>query len=184
MKLEEYKKIAMQTEIKSSSYSSKESMYSACMGLMEETGEVIAELRKPLFKGNFHQKKLDVEAVKGEIGDLMWYIALICKNTDINMNELRVGQEKIKKDLPKRERLIQLSIKMGQKSGEIVQEYEKIFCGESDKCQLKEKIQQQYSCTCELLRELGITLDDVLSENVKKINSRYGDNNKFVLEQE
>ena len=59
------------------------------MGLVEETGEIIAELRKPLFKGNFHEKPLDTEEIKKELGDLMWYIALICKNANIDTEQLK-----------------------------------------------------------------------------------------------
>ena len=70
-------------------FDQKENMYYACMGLVEETGEIIAELRKPLFKGNFHEKPLDTEEIKKELGDLMWYIALICKNANIDTDQLK-----------------------------------------------------------------------------------------------
>ena len=58
----------------------KESMRFACMGLLEEAGEVVAELRKPLYKGNFHEKALNKKAITSELGDVMWYIALTCRN--------------------------------------------------------------------------------------------------------
>ena len=89
MKLEEYKSQAITRLNKSIAHNEKEKMNYACMGLFEETGEVIAEFRKPLFKGNFHEKPLDIEDIKSELGDLMWYLALICKNTDIDMNQFK-----------------------------------------------------------------------------------------------
>ena len=67
MDLEEYKKIALARLNKSIAFDQKENMYYACMGLVEETGEIIAELRKPLFKGNFHEKPLDSEEIKKEL---------------------------------------------------------------------------------------------------------------------
>ena len=97
MELEEYKQIAVQRLNKTIAHNDKEKMYYACMGLMEETGEVIAELRKPLFKGNFHEKSLDIEEIKSELGDLMWYIALICRNCNINMNQIKKYTEKKKR---------------------------------------------------------------------------------------
>lgn len=42
MNLEEYKNIAIQRLNKSISFDQKENMYYACMGLIEETGEIIA----------------------------------------------------------------------------------------------------------------------------------------------
>ena len=66
MKLEEYKSQAITRLNKSIAHNEKEKMNYACMGLFEETGEVIAEFRKQLFKGNFHEKPLDIEDLKSE----------------------------------------------------------------------------------------------------------------------
>ena len=46
MKLEEYKSQAITRLNKSIAHNEKEKMNYACMGLFEETGEVIAEFRK------------------------------------------------------------------------------------------------------------------------------------------
>lgn len=115
MNLEEYKEKAITRLNKTIENSSKEKMNYACMGLIEETGEVIAEFRKPLFKGNFHEKPLDMQEIKSELGDLLWYIALICKNVNINIGQLQ--KEVAESNLNKREALIQLSIKIGTQSG-------------------------------------------------------------------
>lgn len=173
MKLEEYKERAIQRLNKSIAFDEKENMYYACMGLVEETGEIVAELRKPLFKGNFHEKALDIEGIKSELGDLMWYIALICKNTNIDMNQL----QEYKKDecRNKREKLIQTVIEIGQTSGKIVQEYQKIYESETDKSELIEKIENQYNNICKLAEDLNLTIDDILNENIRKISSRYNE---------
>lgn len=67
MKLEEYKSQAITRLNKSIAHNEKEKMNYACMGLFEETGEVIAEFRKPLFKGNFHEKPLGYRRYKKRI---------------------------------------------------------------------------------------------------------------------
>ena len=96
---------------------------------------MISEFRKPLFKGNFHEKPLDMQEIKSELGDLLWYIALICKNVNINIGQLQ--KEVAESNLNKREALIQLSIKIGTQSGKIVEEYQNFNKGETQKENLK-----------------------------------------------
>lgn len=53
-------------------------------GLAGEAGEV-ADLIK---KGIFHQQGVDPEKVKRELGDVMWYVAALCKCFDFSMEEV------------------------------------------------------------------------------------------------
>lgn len=173
MELEEYQKIALQRLNKSIAFDQKENMYYACMGIIEETGEIIAELRKTLFKGNFHEKALNIKEIESELGDLLWYISLICKNANIDMKELKNYEESNNKVLSQREKLIQISIKMGQYAGEIVDEYQKVYSNEKSNKELLQKIEKQFLSICELSKELDITIDEILDFNIKKVNSRY-----------
>lgn len=176
MNLEEYKSIALQRMNKSIAFDQKENMYYACMGLIEETGEVVTELRKPLFKGNFHEKTLDIEEIKSELGDLMWYISLICKNANIDMDQLKIYKIDDDTQISKREKIIQIAINMGQIAGQIVDEYLKLYNENNTKEELTEKINKQYENICELAKKLDITIDEILNENIKKINARYNEN--------
>ena len=174
MNLVEYKNIALQRLNKSIAENPKESMNYSCMGLIEETGEIIAELRKPLFKGNFHQKTLDIPSIKSELGDLMWYIALICRDYNVDISELEnneISEDNIQ--LTKREKLIKASINMGKSTGQIVGECIKIYKCNNDNEKLIEKMKEQYANINELVGLLDITIEEVLDENIKKINSRY-----------
>lgn len=54
------------------------------IGLTGEAGEV-ADLIK---KGVFHQQGLDKEKLKRELGDVMWYIAALCKCLDISLDDV------------------------------------------------------------------------------------------------
>lgn len=184
MELEEYKQIAVQRLNKTIAHNDKEKMYYACMGLMEETGEVIAELRKPLFKGNFHEKSLDLEEIKSELGDLMWYIALICRNCNINMNQIKKYTEKKEEDILKREKLIQIAIKLGENSGKILEYYRKTLSNESDKCKLMEFIENQYININELAENLGLKIDEILKLNIEKCYSRYNEKGESIRENE
>lgn len=175
MNLEEYKSKALKRLNKSIAFDQKENMYYACMGLIEETGEIIAELRKPLFKGNFHEKSLDIEEIKSELGDLMWYISLICKNANINMNQLKEYKIDENTQISKREELIQIGINMGQVAGQIVEEYMKLYAKNNNKEKLIEKISKQYENICELADKFNVTIDEILCENIRKVNHRYNE---------
>lgn len=54
------------------------------MGLLGEAGE-IAELVK---KGIFHQKGIDRDNFKKELGDVLWYLSALCTNLDLSLGEV------------------------------------------------------------------------------------------------
>lgn len=54
------------------------------LGLTGEAGEV-ADLVK---KGIFHEKGIDIEHLKRECGDVLWYLAMICDSVGITLNEV------------------------------------------------------------------------------------------------
>lgn len=53
-------------------------MLTACMGLSGETGELVDMFKKHIF----HEKPLDEEHAVKELGDVMWYVALLCDAMD------------------------------------------------------------------------------------------------------
>ena len=175
MNLVEYKDVALKRLNKTIFGDHKESMNYSCMGLIEETGEIIAELRKPLFKGNFHEKTLDIENIKSELGDLIWYIALICKGYNINIEEIEDTDNNKEDDLlPQREQIINVSIEMGQATGNIVEECKKNMENKNESnIELINKISEQYKNVTKLASLLDIAIEQILEENIKKINSRY-----------
>lgn len=54
------------------------------LGLTGEAGEV-ADLVK---KGIFHEKGIDPDSLKKELGDVLWYIALICEACGFDLDEI------------------------------------------------------------------------------------------------
>lgn len=182
MDLEEYKNKALQRINPLVEASDEESMNYICLGIAEETGEITAEIRKPLFKGNFHERPLNIEKIKDELGDLMWYIAFACKKNNINMNELNnmILLEDSQRCTSRRERIIQLCIKMGQASGKIVEQYQLAYKNPMGRIDLEFEISDQYQNILLLCEELGISIDDVLEHNIQKANSRYDKNGKAI----
>lgn len=90
MKANEYQKLANRTLIDNPDFeiSDKQVMISwATIGLIGEAGEV-AELIK---KGIYHQRGINRENVKKELGDVLWYVAALCKEFDFTMEEVMQG---------------------------------------------------------------------------------------------
>lgn len=54
------------------------------LGLVGEAGEV-AELIK---KGIFHRHGVDMNELRKEIGDVLWYVAALCTRYDIPLSEV------------------------------------------------------------------------------------------------
>lgn len=58
------------------------------LGLVNEAGEVAGKIKK-IFrdkKGNFTED--DREALKGELGDVLWYFTQICTELDLTIEEV------------------------------------------------------------------------------------------------
>jgi len=69
-----------------------------CMGLAGETGEVIDYLKKVGFQGHEFKK----EKLISEMGDMMWYFAMLCNYFNINFEDiLKTNIEKLKTRYPK-----------------------------------------------------------------------------------
>ena len=87
-----YQKLAMKTV--NPELTKKDMLVNGVMGLNGESGEVIDIVKKHMFQGH----DLDIEKIKKELGDVMWYIAEISEALDINMNEVMEGNiEKLSK---------------------------------------------------------------------------------------
>lgn len=152
--------------------SKKETARYCCMGMLEETGEIVAELRKAFFKGQFHEKNMDKEGITSECGDLLWYMALMCKESNIDIEQIDV-EIAIKTGKEDREELISKGIMLGKRTGKAVQRYLQYHRGEVSKTDLERCLRKQYRTMKKLLRELNITIDDVIQKNLQKIRQRY-----------
>jgi len=72
-------------------------LLNACLGLSGETGELLDMVKKWVF----HEKPLDTEHLKKELGDCMWYVALFCEAMNWDLDEiLQMNVDKLKKRFP------------------------------------------------------------------------------------
>lgn len=56
----------------------------ACLGMSGELGEFIELVKKWIF----HEKDLDEEHLKKEMGDFLWYVALVCNSMGWDLNDI------------------------------------------------------------------------------------------------
>lgn len=63
------------------------STLNATTGLASETGEINEIIKKRYFHGHPRTPEVDIH-MKKEIGDLMWYVALICVSQGFDLSEI------------------------------------------------------------------------------------------------
>jgi len=72
-------------------------LLNGCLGLSGEAGEFNDMIKKHIF----HKKELDIEHLKKECGDILWYVAMICHSMNWNMDEImQMNIDKLKARYP------------------------------------------------------------------------------------
>lgn len=72
-------------------------IFNACLGLSGEVGEFNDMIKKWIF----HEKQFDEEHAKKELGDVMWYVAMMCESFGWNLDEiLQMNVDKLKARYP------------------------------------------------------------------------------------
>lgn len=107
----EYQKLAMRTndgnaterlerrmkEVMAVPYMDYGGVLNGCLGLAGETGELLDMFKKWIF----HHKPLDEDHAKKELGDVMWYVAMICNSMGWELDEiLQMNVAKLKARYP------------------------------------------------------------------------------------
>jgi NTP pyrophosphatase (non-canonical NTP hydrolase) len=85
MRWTEYEQLAMRTksDIATLDHVPVDVLHGA-MGLSTEAGEMMDNVKRAVFYG----KPLNLGNLQEEIGDVCWYIALICSTTGLDFNEI------------------------------------------------------------------------------------------------
>ena len=82
--LDMYQKVALTTAI----YPREQAIIYPTLGLTGEAGEVANKVKKIIRDGsNFKDEKL-VSEIKAEIGDCLWYIAVLASDFDIKLSDI------------------------------------------------------------------------------------------------
>ena len=82
MNLQQYQDLAIRTKNKALTY--KEQVANLSMGLSGECGEVLDYLKKCLYQGHH----LEVSVVEKELGDVMWYLAVLADTIGLDLADI------------------------------------------------------------------------------------------------
>jgi len=75
----------------------KEILTLTALGIAGESGEVVDIIKKKLY----HAHELDVSVLGKEVGDLLWYIVLLCDTVGLTLDEvMRMNVDKLRKRYP------------------------------------------------------------------------------------
>lgn len=73
-------------------------VFNACLGLSGEVGEFNDMIKKWIF----HEKPFDEVHAKKELGDVLWYVAMMCHSFGWDLDEiLQMNVDKLKARYPK-----------------------------------------------------------------------------------
>ena len=81
MEWDEHQRAAMRTQ---GTHSHRDRLAMAGLGLAGETGEVADHIKKHLFQGH----DLDEQELKQELGDVLWYVALLLDTTGLTLADV------------------------------------------------------------------------------------------------
>jgi NTP pyrophosphatase (non-canonical NTP hydrolase) len=90
MTLDEYQKKALKTVLSASN-----NLPYTALGLASEAGEVATRIKKWIRDGNSDPKNLDKVAISKELGDALWYIAVMADQLGLGLDE--VAQSNVNK---------------------------------------------------------------------------------------
>ena len=91
----QYQELAMRTNRDDAS--KHDNLINGCLGLAGESGEVCDYIKKHIFQGH----EFEIDHIIEELGDCMWYIALMATAVGTTMEEIMERNiEKLKKRYP------------------------------------------------------------------------------------
>lgn len=83
---EEYEALA--TSVPISLRNNRDRIQLPALGLQEDAGKIGSLLTSALASGKFSLTQEQTGEVKDRLADILWHVALLCKETDIKMQDL------------------------------------------------------------------------------------------------
>ena len=75
----------------------KELLTLTALGIAGEAGEVVDIVKKVLY----HAHELEISSLSKEVGDLLWYITLLCDTVGLTLDDvMQMNVEKLRKRYP------------------------------------------------------------------------------------
>lgn len=92
MTLNDYQKKALRTAAGKEKFNE---FFHLVLGLVGESGEIAEKIKKLVRDHNSDLARLDKEDIAKELGDVLWYIAVLAEFLDLSLEE--IGAKNIKK---------------------------------------------------------------------------------------
>lgn len=92
MNLDDYQKLALRT---ANPKDRKDELFHLLLGLVGEAGEVAEKAKKIVRDQESDFSKLDLDDFQKELGDILWYVAVLANYFDISLDE--IGKKNIAK---------------------------------------------------------------------------------------
>ena len=84
MRFDDYQKAARRTAI----YADRHRVIYPALGLASEAGEVAGKIKKVLRDQGGDFEKAPLEAIKDELGDVLWYVAVLAADLGLALEEI------------------------------------------------------------------------------------------------
>lgn len=92
MTFDEYQKIALKT----ADLDRQNEIFHLVLGLVGESGEVAEKFKKLVRDNNADISKLDIEDMKKELGDVLWYLTVLSKYLGFDLEEVaKINNQKL-----------------------------------------------------------------------------------------
>lgn len=83
MKFDDYQKQARSTMLPTA-----DNIFYVTLGLANEAGEVAGKIKKWMRDHDMDETKLDKEALADELGDVLWYLAMLSQKLGLSLGEI------------------------------------------------------------------------------------------------
>ena len=84
MDLSEYQKLALRT----ANLDRDNELYHLVLGLVGESGEIAEKVKKLIRDHESDESKLDKQDIAKELGDVLWYLAVLAEYLDCDLSEI------------------------------------------------------------------------------------------------
>ncbi len=103
MTLDEYQKKALMTAVRHNNDPLE--LFRLVLGLAGESGEVAGKFKKIYRDKKGRYDNSDIEEIKKELGDVLWYVAVISDCLDIKLDDVAAANEEKLKRRAKRDQI-------------------------------------------------------------------------------
>jgi NTP pyrophosphatase (non-canonical NTP hydrolase) len=85
MTFDEYQQAALRT---ARAKNKKNELFHLVLGLVGETGEIAEKMKKWVRDQGSDERLVDTDDLKKELGDVLWYVAVLARYFDISLEEI------------------------------------------------------------------------------------------------